>query len=365
MKVMHFTAGFVNGGVEQVLLNYTGKLNKEYGVDESIVYLHKADVEKKKLTEQLGNKMYQIPARRESLLGNIKATYKLIKEEQPDVIHSHMSLMNFFPLTIAKILGVPVRVSHSHLALSGRTSIKDKIYKGLTNWSANELVACGEEAGKYLYGSKDFHILFNAIDQKKYRFNQNSRYEIRRQYNIPEEAFLIGNIGRVVEQKNQKFLVAAFDKFYEHNPNSYLMIIGKGEKDQDIEQNLEDYIKTKKSATNIIRIKGVKSTEKFYSAFDVFAMPSLYEGLPVVAIEAQASGIPTILSKNIDKSTIYTDKVDLLPINQGINSWIQKFQFWKNQTFDRSFKGNDNYNIRVQNKKLFEWYSLWLKKNSK
>ena len=119
MKVMHFTAGFVNGGVEQILLNYTGKLNKKYDIDESIVYLHKADAEKRELAEQLGNKMYQIPARKESLFGNIKETYKLIKQEQPDIVHSHMSLMNFFPLTIAKILGVPVRISHSHLAVNG------------------------------------------------------------------------------------------------------------------------------------------------------------------------------------------------------------------------------------------------------
>lgn len=81
MKVMHFTAGFVNGGVEQVLLNYTGKLNKDYDVKESIVYLHTADSAKKKMSEELGNKMYQIPARRESLWGNIKSTYQLIKKK--------------------------------------------------------------------------------------------------------------------------------------------------------------------------------------------------------------------------------------------------------------------------------------------
>lgn len=362
MKVMHFTAGFVNGGVEQVLLNYTGKLNKKYGVQESIVYLHNADPAKKELSEQLGNKMYQIPARRESLWGNIKATYKLIKKEKPDIVHSHMSLMNFFPLTIAKFLGVPVRISHSHLALKGQDSIKDRIYKRLTNWSANKFVACGEEAGKYLYGNKKFNILFNAIDPQKYKFSQVARDEIREKYNIPEDAFLIGNIGRIVEQKNQKFLVKIFDEFYKQYPKSYLMIIGKGEKGQKDEKELEQYIKSKKSAPHIIRISGVKSTEKFYSAFDIFAMTSLYEGLPVVAIEAQASGIPTILSKNIDPSVIYSDKVNLLPIDKGSKPWVREFVSWKNKDFDRNFKGNSNYNINVQYQKLFDWYSSWLKK---
>lgn len=362
MKVMHFTAGFVNGGVEQVLLNYTGKLNKKYGVQESIVYLHTADPNKKEISESLGNKMYQIPARRESLWGNIKATYNIIKREKPDIVHSHMSLMNFFPLIIAKFLGVPVRVSHSHLAVNGKNSVKDKIYKGLTNWSANELVACGEEAGKYLYGNKKFHILFNAIDQDKYQFNHLARDEVRRKYNIPKNAFLIGNIGRIIEQKNQKFLVTVFDKFYQKYPDSYLLIVGKGEKGQDQETKLEQYIKSKNSASHIIRVPGVTSAEKFYSAFDIFAMPSLYEGLPVVAIESQASGIPTILSKNIDPSVIYSDKVSLLPINEGVTPWIQKFSFWKDQSFDRDFKGNSNYDINVQNQKLFDWYSTWLKK---
>lgn len=365
MKVMHFTAGFVNGGVEQVLLNYTGKINKEYDVSESIVYLHKADAEKEKLSKQLGNKMYQIPARRENFFGNLKATYKLIKQERPDIVHSHMSLMNFFPLTIAKILGVPVRVSHSHLAKSGNDSIKDKIYKKLTKWSANELVACGEEAGKYLYGDEKFNILFNAVDQKKYQFNQEARLKVREKYNIPKNAFLIGNIGRIIKQKNQIFLVKIFDEFYKYHPDSYLMIIGKGEKDQNGESELDDYIKSRNSASHIIRVSSVKSADKFYSAFDVFTMPSLYEGLPVVAIEAQASGIPTVLSKSIDKSVVFSEKVDLVSINDGIEPWIEKLGFWKEQKVNRTFTGNDNYNINVQYKKLFNWYSSWLKKYSK
>ena len=128
------------------------------------------------------------------------------------------------------------------------------------------------------------------------------------------------------------------------------------------EKELEQYIKSKKSAPHIIRISGVKSTEKFYSAFDIFAMTSLYEGLPVVAIEAQASGIPTILSKNIDPSVIYSDKVNLLPIDKGSKPWVREFVSWKNKDFDRNFKGNSNYNINVQYQKLFDWYSSWLKK---
>ena len=100
---MHFVSGFRNGGVEQVLLNYTGLVNKNYDIDEVIVYQHKADPKKLKLSQELGNRMYEIPFKKEHPLKNIVATYKLIKKEKPDIVHAHMNLVNFFPLLIAKI----------------------------------------------------------------------------------------------------------------------------------------------------------------------------------------------------------------------------------------------------------------------
>ena len=94
-------------------------------------------------------------------------------------------------------------------------------------------------------------------------------------------------------------------------------------------------------------------------------MPSLYEGLPVVAIEAQSSGIPTLLSENIDHSVIFSDKVDMLPINHGVKPWVKKLQFWVNTKDNRKFKGNNNYNIKIQYQRLFDFYSRWLKENKK
>ncbi|WP_270457412.1 glycosyltransferase [Lactobacillus gasseri] len=362
IKVIHFVSGFKNGGVEQVLLNYTKLLNKRHDdIENVIVYQHTADFEKLKMSEKIGNRMIEIPAKREGIFKHLYVTYKLLKREKPDIVHAHMSLTSFVPLSVATILGIPVRIAHSHIAQDEFNPHIVPILKKLNILFATNLLACGEKAGKYMYGKKKFNILYNAIDQDKYKYQPQWKNEIRKKYHIGADSIVLGTIGRVVKQKNQEFLIDIFDRYNEIQPNSYLFIIGDGELSDDLNR----YINTKKSKNKIIRISAVKSTEKLYSAFDIFLMPSLYEGLPVVAIEAQSSGIPTLLSENIDHSVIFSDKVDMLPINHGVKPWVKKLQFWVNTKDNRKFKGNNNYNIKIQYQRLFDFYSRWLKENKK
>lgn len=357
IKVMHFVSGFKNGGVEQFLLNYTSLLNKNCNIDEVIVYQHKADPEKLELSKKLGNHMYEIPFKKTHPLKNLIATYKIIKKERPDIIHAHMSLVNFFPLSVAKFLKVPVRISHSHIAKDNINPKLAPIFKKLNIKFSTNLVACGIQAGKYMYGDKDFDILYNAIDQNKYSFNESARVQIREKYHIKDNTMVLGHIGRCTEQKNQKFLIDIFSEYLKKNPNAILFIIGDGE----LSQSLDNYIDSKKITNKVIRIKHVRSTEKFYSAFDVFLLPSIYEGLPVVGIEAQASGVATLLSKNIDPTTIYTKNTKLLPINKGADIWIKNIKKVNN----RRNMYSDNYNIFKAYKQLYLFYVKNLERNKK
>ncbi len=361
IKVMHFVSGFKNGGVEQVLLNYTKLLNKNYNdnIENIIVYQHTADPEKLRMSKKIGNRMIEIPAKRDGIFRHMYVTYKLLKSERPAIVHAHMSLTSFVPLSVAAFLGIRVRIAHSHIAQDEFNPHIVPLLKKLNILFATNLLACGKKAGNYMYGNRKFDILYNAIDQSKYEYRPEWREEIRNQYHIPPNSVVLGTIGRVVKQKNQKFLIDIFDSYNKIHKDSYLFIVGDGELSDD----LNSYIDSKKSKDKIIRINAVKSTEKLYSAFDVFLMPSLYEGLPVVAIEAQASGIPTLLSNNIDESVVFSDKVDMLSIDQGIKPWVKKLQVLENRKSDRKFQGNSNYDIEVQNKRLFNFYLNCMRKD--
>lgn len=361
IKVIHFVSGIGNDGVAQYLINYTELMNQNYPIDETIVYQHQANPVKLKLEENIGNKTIRIPFKSKHPLKNLIATYRIIHKEKPDIVEAHMNLVNFFPLFIAWLCRVPVRISHSHIAqdINNINPHLAPLFKKLCILFSNELVACGESAGKYMYGNKEFHIIYNAIDLKKYGYNLSSREEVRKKYGIDADSMVIGNIGRINVQKNQKFLIDIFADYLRKNSNAFLFIIGNGEPDD--EQELVDYIKKKNCQENVIRIEGVKSTEKFYSAFDVFALPSLYEGLPVVGVEAQASGVTTLLSQNIDPSVVYSDNTKLLPINQGTHCWINNFKRANNRSLSNAY--TDKYNIHVQYKELYEFYEKLIDKN--
>lgn len=351
IKIMHFVSGIGNDGVAQVLTNYTGRMNQKFPIEESIVYQHKADARRLKLEQELGNDTYRIPFKAKHPIRNLKATYKLIKNKKPDIVEAHMNLVNFFPLFVAWMLKVPVRISHSHIAQDA-DNINSKLapwFKKLNIIFANTLVACGEEAGKYMYGNRKFHIIYNAIDQSEYKFNEKYRDEIRHKYNISDTTVVIGNIGRITKQKNQKFLIDVFTDYLKENSDAVLFIIGNGE----LENKLDQYIKERNIEDKVIRIEGVTSTEKFYSVFDVFLLPSLYEGLPVVAIEAQASGVKILMSDNIDPTVKYTNSVSFLPLNKGTKPWVHNII----KKYKRAELCEDNkYNIEIQYVNLYKFY---------
>lgn len=212
---------------------------------------------------------------------------------------------------------------------------------------SNVLIACSDKAALHLYGKtkNKVYIIHNGIDISKFKFDQKLREEIRKNYNIRKEDILIGMVGRIEKVKNPMFIIKMVKKlYYLKNYNVKIMLIGEGSQRKKIEK----YIKNKEYKNNIILTGFQNDSYKYYNAFDFFVLPSLFEGFPLSAIEAQANGLKCIISKNITKEVRETDLVTmLLPNKYYIDKWIENILLNKTS---RTMENSEFYNSVLYDK---------------
>lgn len=320
IKIVHFVSGVNFGGVEAVLYNYFNNIKHKDKYENIIVSHDKINKDNQKMFEELGFKFYEVTPKRENIFKNIIQINKIIRKEQPNIVHVHMTLSSYMALFIAYINGVNVRICHSHLSLN-ELSIKDKIEKRLCNYYANAYFACSEDAAKYLYNNQNYKkccILNNAIDLKKFDYNEEVRKSLRNNLDVNSK-LLIGHIGRFTEQKNHKKIINIFEKALELNEDVRLLLIGDGPLKEEIqniitERNLNNYV---------ILLSGISDIEKYYQAMDAFLFPSLFEGLGIVAVEAQVSGLPCIVSNTVPKDVKQTNLVEFIELDEKDETWAK------------------------------------------
>ena len=263
-----------------------------------------------------------------------------------DIVHSHFAQLDKIIFPIAKKNGVKCCISHSHssqLSESSFKAIRNKIMcLGLIN-CADYCAACSDAAGLALYGKKFSRsskrmIIKNGIKIDNYVFDEISRENIRNQYRIQNDTFLIGCVGRLNKVKNQGFLLEVMAELLKDSNSFKLMLVGNGELELELKQKAEEL-----DIYNSVLFVGAQSNvNKYLSAFDVFVMPSLHEGLGIAAIEAQANGLECVVSSNIPKEVDLTGVV-FLDINEQPSVWA-------NQIRTMTKKHHSNYNKMVQDK---------------
>lgn len=315
IRVAQIIGKMIGGGVEAVVMNYyrhidRDKVQFDFIVDEDSTYVPEEEI------TSLGGRVfyispYQHPVRyRRELI-------RLIREQRWPIVHSHINTLSVFPLSAAKKAGVPVRIAHSHSTMGKGEFVKNAMKLALrpfANIYPTDRFACGHYAGEWLFGKNhDFTIIPNAIELDKFRFDPVARQEIRKELGITEKTFLIGHVGRFMSQKNQAFLVDVLADLLPSRPNTILAFVGDGPDKADVQRHTEEL-----NVTDHVIFLGQRSdVNRLYQAFDVFCLPSLYEGLCLVGIEAQRAGLPCLFSDTITREVDVTKASKFMSIESS------------------------------------------------
>lgn len=314
-----------SGGVEAVVMNYYRAIDRSK-VQFDFYFEDKSTFPQRQELERMGAGIYKLPSYKR-LISYYLTLYKALKARRYQIMHAQMSTLSFFPLFIGWCAGVPVRICHAHTTAvrsEGIKTIFKVILRPLCKLFSTEWFACGEAAGRWMYGSKALkehkvQIVPNGIDLVQYAFDPGARRSVRRLVGIPQDAFVVGHVGRFVYQKNHAFLLDVFQRLNQKIPNSYLLLFGGG----DLQSAVRDQVEKMGLAGRVI-FAGVRNDVfKCYSAMDVFCLPSFYEGVPVVAIEAQANGLPCLCGEAVSREAAMTTRFYRLPLDQGLNEWVE------------------------------------------
>ena len=323
IRVLQVVTQMTRGGLETMLMNY------DRHIDHSLVqfdFLEHRDAvtDYDREIMELGGKIHRLPRLNPLSLGYRKALDRFFAEHpEYRIVHVHLDCMSAIPLQYAKKYGVPVRIAHAHSsneAKNAKYPLK-LLYKQCIPKYATHLYACGEDAGRWMFGEHDYAVLNNAIDTNAFAFNAEIRKQYRDAMGVDQSTLLLGHVGRFHPAKNHVFLVDIFSELVKLHPDSKLLLVGQG----DLEQTIRDKVNSLGLSDRVI-FAGVRSdVNALMQAMDVFVFPSLFEGLRIVAVEAQAAGLPCVVSDRVPRECEKTQGlVTFLPLEAGAERWAEQ-----------------------------------------
>lgn len=318
------------GGVEAYIMNLVRHIDPD-----KIRFDYLSNFEEPIAYEQelraMGADIIRLPGRRKHPIEHQTAYRKFFKKagERYDGIYCNLlSLANIDDLIYAKKNHIKRIIAHSHNSndtgwdLMGIRKHLHQTHQKELNQYAEKLFACSDLAGRFMFGENtDFAVIHNAIDAERFCFSLEKRKKIREQLKIPPGIQVYGTVGRLEEQKNPSFILDIFRYLHEKDPNSRFIHVGDGSLRGETEKKIREYALEKA----YLITGAVSDTSGYYQAMDAFIFPSLYEGLPVALIEAQAADLPCFLTDTIsDETKIVNENYHKIPLSGGAQTWAEK-----------------------------------------
>lgn len=350
IKVLHVVTVMDIGGIETTIMNYFRSLDKDKFSFDFLVHRENPGFFDEEI-RKLGGSIYYAPSLSSfsGMASYRKWSVNFFRENRFDIVHSHLDALSYFPLYGAKVNGVPVRIAHSHV--NGFT--RDLKYplrlvlKKLIPTVATSFFASSKEAAEFMFGSRQYKIIVNPVNVKEFSFDADKRNLLRNQYGIDQNMRVIGHVGRFSEPKNHKFIIEIMRHL--EKERYILVLLGDGELFNEIQELSHDL-----NVPNIIFLGAKSNPSEYYSMFDVFILPSLYEGLGIVALEAQINGLPVIISDRVSNDVILSENITQLPLS--LDSWVQNIESTVFNRTSHISTALQAYDVKVSTKNLQDIY---------
>lgn len=358
MRVLQTGMHKNHGGVESFILNYAQAL-KAHGVVFDHIDLQGKGIACEEQILSEGSKIYTLKDYRKHPFSATKRVTEIVREGNYSCVHINMlSAASLVPV-IGALMGKAKVFVHSHN--SQTLGIHRKVLHAMHAIILRRLpitrLACGKMAGDWMFGKKDYEIIPNAIDTEKFRFCPESRAELRAGLGLEDDTFVLGFVGRISPQKNPLYLTKVLDAVINRGlRNTKLLLVGDGELQEQVRKNAEDL----KIADKVIFAGSQSNVNQWYSAMDILLLPSLWEGLPLVAVEAQTAGLPCIFSDKITKETALTELVAFCELTEAADNWADTILNSRKKVLDRCGYADriakTNYSIHQSAKRLWSIY---------
>ena len=308
-----------------------------------------------------GSNVFNICSRHKNPIKHYWQWYQLLRERHKDykaIVLNANSLEYVYPIFLARFFGIPLRIIHSHNAGNQHKirfwrKVLILFNKILLNFSATKYFACSKVAANWMFGNNDCKIIHNAIEVNKFIFNKKTRDELRKKLNI-EDKFVIGHVGRFDYQKNHEFLISVFKEIEQMKKEACLLLIGVGEN----KENIENKVKELNLSGKILFLGMRKDVPNLLQAMDCFVLPSRFEGLPLVGIEAQVAGLPCFFADTITNELKITELAHYVSLKDQPEEWAKKILTacnYKRLDMSESVR-KAGYDIKTEIKKIEKIY---------
>ncbi|MGH2075730.1 glycosyltransferase family 1 protein [Aerococcus urinaeequi] len=337
IRILHIVNSMDQGGLENLIMNIYRNIDRNKIQFDFLTHTLKEGAFYKEILS-LGGRIFSVPSRREGIFKN-KSSLDTFFKKHPEykIVHTHLSSLSYIePLIAATRNDVPIRIVHCHSSREGGMKINQYFHhlnKKRIEKYANIFIAVSNSSAQWMFkdsllNSGKVKILKNGITLENYEFDEIRRKNNRKKLNIDEETLVVGHVGRFTYAKNHEFLIDIFEEIHKKNANSKLLLVGDGE----LRMKIEEKLRNKRVDDNTLLTGVTTKVPEYLEIMDIMIFPSRYEGLPLSVVEAQASGLKSIISNNITDEVLITDLAFAMSINNPASEWAKEALKLKSST---------------------------------